>query len=690
MTIGSARKRRAQLKMRETLDKVRRGLRKPPRYILERLAADAREQAEKILGPRRARRFGLNALLDATGQLSVDQLWSDLQSRSYPAVTGPLPPSEYERICPGDLERITRSAEDALMHLVDLLGSGLVELGLEIDWHKDYKTGLSWPLDYAKDIDYCNPERPSDVKFPWEVSRMQWLIPAGQAYLLTGKEAYAQTVRGVIEQWIAANPYGYGVNWASTIEVALRILTWTWFFHVFSRSKAWNDSSFREQFLRCLYLHGVFTERHLEKSDINGNHYTANAAGLVFAGLFFGECASARRWADHGWAILVDELPRQVYSDGVDFEASIAYHRLVFELFLLPALYRTNLRLSVPQFYRDRLVRMAQFTAAYSRPDGSVPLWGDADDARALPFGSQKITDHRYVVGLAGCTFAAELKTFFSGPREEIFWLLGKEAAESLPCQERAGHQPGSMAFPDGGFYVMRNEQDHVFIDCGPVGLAGRGGHGHNDALSFEAALDGIHLITDCGCYVYTADYAERNRFRSTASHNTPMIDGQEINRFVSPNNLWSLRNDARPEARRWEVTAGRDVFCGAHSGYRRLDSPVTPVRTIVLEKSTHALTIVDEFEGPSAARIEIPLHLAPGVTVRDSGCEGIQILSSAGREFELVWKPVANWQLFVEDARVSPSYGVALPAKALLWRRTTPDAPPLALTISPTQIGAA
>ncbi len=39
----------------------------------------------------------------------------------------------------------------------------------------------------------------------------------------------------------------------------------------------------------------------------------------------------------------------------------------------------------------------------------------------------------------------------------------------------------------------MRNNVDHVFIDCGPLGLAGRGGHGHNDCLAFEAVLQELN-----------------------------------------------------------------------------------------------------------------------------------------------------------------------------------------------------
>ena len=124
----------------------------------------------------------------------------------------------------------------------------------------------------------------------------------------------------------------------------------------------------------------------------------------------------------------------------------------------------------------------------------------------------------------------------------------------------------------------MRNAVDHVFVDCGRIGLADRGGHGHNDCLSFEAVLDGVRLVSDCGSFVYTRSFEERNRFRSTASHNTPIVDGQEINR-LRPELLWDLEYDAKPELRRFETSDTRDVFVGAHAGYRRLAEPVTPVQ---------------------------------------------------------------------------------------------------------------
>ena len=59
------------------------------------------------------------------------------------------------------------------------------------------------------------------------------------------------------------------------------------------------------------------------------------------------------RWQELGWEILIRELPRQVFADGVDFEASTAYHRLVLELFFLPACYRQSQGLAIPATYQQ-------------------------------------------------------------------------------------------------------------------------------------------------------------------------------------------------------------------------------------------------------------------------------------------------------------------------------------------------
>ena len=654
--------------MGKLVSKLRRGLSKPPNVIMARLGSVLRSQVERIRLPYRAA-MPEKKLLRELDANSLEDLWKRIAARRFAGWFGPCVAQEIDFFCGAEESSTLLAAADlAVAHCVDLLGSGKFELGKKIDWHTDFKTGFSWPCRHFTDIDYNNPDRPSDVKVPWELSRLQWLMPAGQAYLLTGDERYAIAVRDVLEQWIESNRCGASVNWSCTMEAALRVFSWTWFFHVFHKAPSWQDPLFQFKFLRALFLHVEFTDRHIEWSDVNGNHYTADAAALVIGGLFFGDGQGPKRWGEQGWDILCKEILIQVYPDGVDFEASVAYHRLVTELFLWPAMNRVALGQKVDSFYLERLRSMGRFSRAYTRPDGGVPLWGDADDARALPFGTQDINDHRYLHTLIGL-FLGDTSLCHDYPAAvgEVLWVHSPEAVrrwfDMLP------DPPESQVYADGGFYIMRTERDHVFIDCGPVGLAGRGGHGHNDCLSFEAMLDGVPLVSDCGAYLYTASFEERNFFRSTTSHNTPQVDGEEINRFIGTEYLWNLHNDASPRAIEWRNDVKRVSFCGEHTGYIRLISgAVIPRRTWILDKEKHSLAITDLITGSGEHHIEIPLHLSPGVKVRKMNANHA-ILEKNGRRFRMDWYGSQGWQVSVEAARVSPSYGKILQTSRFVWR---------------------
>ena len=69
--------------------------------------------------------------------------------------------------------------------------------------------------------------------------------------------------------------------------------------------------------------------------------------------------------------------------------------------------------------------------------------------------------------------------------KPEILWALGSEWLDQVDSVQKVIR--GSTSFENAGIYILRGNLDHVFIDCGPIGFGGRGGHGHNDCLSFEA-----------------------------------------------------------------------------------------------------------------------------------------------------------------------------------------------------------
>lgn len=658
------------LSARNVLGRVNRVLRKPASYIALRIAIEIRNWTDRLTQPRFGRRFDERALLKRTGSGSIDALWNRLVHEApWPLAERHELPSLAD-IPEDEREEIVAAGGRAIRHVVDLLGSGPITLGDTIDWHRDFKTGDRWPVDPSGTIDYVNRERGSDVKHVWELSRLQWLIPAGQAYVLTTDERYAAGVRNILESWMQSNPYALGVNWSVAMEPALRIVTWLWLLRVFGSSRAWGDRAFRTGFLRYLYLHVLYTERYIERSDICGNHFTAEAAALVVAGAVFRGGADADRWLANGLRDLEHEIQRQVHPDGVDFEASIAYHRLVVELFLFGAMFARSSGCGVSERYEIRLRRMAEFTAAYSRPDGLSPLFGDADDARVLPLGRQPMNDHRYLISLVALYLSDPvLSARADCDRSEVRWVFGQQRSKQLSSKNV---RRATVAFPKGGFFVLQSDVDHVFVDCGPLGLAGRGGHDHNDMLSFEAVLAGKPLVSDRGAYVYTGSFSRRNEFRATASHNTPQIDDQELNRISNPGWLWHLENDAHPVGA--TLVSGDSIirFSGSHDGYSRLDGGPVVHRVIELSPSEHALVVRDRFSGAGVHSVKVPLHLAPQVTVEER--EGALLLvKSGGVVFEISWVGAPEWRFVIEDTSVSPSYGVEIPTKRFIWSARGP-----------------
>src|SRR5262245_49368196 len=648
--------------------RLRRAIRHSPGRLVARAIGSARRRARRPWAYAYSRLLTERALLRAFDRDDVDQLWSDLARQPFFIAAGDRAEvaARFAAEYPAAREGIVRAADEALRHEFDLLGSGRTALGTPLPWHVDFKTGRRWPLAYRADIEYNELDRPSDVKVPWELSRCQHFTRLGQAYWLTGDERYAAEFAAQTTDWIAANPYARGVNWACAMDVALRAVSWIWGFHFFAASDACRDAAFRGRFLRALFLHGEFIVRHLEKADLNGNHYLCDGVGLVFLGCFFRRARPAQRWLALGRSIVEHEIFTQTTADGVHFEVSTAYHRLVLEAFLTSYLLLRRNGEEPPAECWQRVERMCEFVAAYTKPDGRAPLIGDADDGRVQILGAEDVNDHRYLLSSAALLYErGAFKTSACRCWEETFWLLGRDAPDRfdrLPAAPPAG----STSFPGGGFYVLRTAHAHVVVDCGGVGFGGRGGHGHNDILSFELFLDGLNVVTDCGAYLYTASREWRNRFRSTAFHNIVQVDGEELNRFIGPDALWQLHDDAHPVAARLTADDRADCFRGGHTGYERLPGAVSHTRWIAADKCRPGVLVCDRLAGGGRHQLAWRFHLDPMLDAEID--EGDVRMKNGDR---VVWLlPVDatdRLTLSLEDGWVSPRYGVKSSARVIV-----------------------
>jgi uncharacterized heparinase superfamily protein len=512
--------------------------------------------------------------------------------------------ARFEQEPPDDL---VPRADEIVAHRFDLLGSGPTDLCPEIDWLADFKSGRRWPLHHGSLLRVAYGDG-SDIKVPWELSRFQHLPLLAAASRQTGERRYLDEIGAQLQSWIAANPVELGPNWASTMDVAIRAANWV------AALALCADEASREPWfeptLKSLLLHGRFVRSHLEWSEARGNHYLSDVVGLLPVAALFSGGWEGRAWAEWAAGELVSEMEHQVRADGCAHEASTAYHRLVAELFLCGTQAADALVPGrIPDSYRERLERMLGFVRDYTRPDGLAPQIGDADDGRFLPLGDygRDPRDHRHL-------FAQAVRTY-------------------APATE-------SAAYPEGGFYVLRAGGLYAIVRCGDTGRHGRGGHSHNDQLSFELAAGDQPLVVDPGTYLYTADLVERNRFRSTAYHATLRVGGGEQNELRN-DDLFSMEDRARAEELAWDETS----FEGRHHGFPGA------THTRRLQLADGELRIRDTVSSPVAQELEWTFPLAPGA-------EGKLEVIAEGLEF----RPEPGWY--------SPRYGVREPTTFLRARR--------------------
>jgi hypothetical protein len=252
-------------------------------------------------------------------------------------------------------------------------------------------------------------------------------------------------------------------------------------------------------------------------------------------------------------------------------------------------------------------------------------------------------------------------------------WLTKRGASPSSA-------QPDSVLrqFPDGGVFIVRTGGNYLYLDLGEVGLKGRGGHGHNDALNFELALGGAPFLIDPGTPCYTGDLGRHSAARSTASHNVLRIDGEEQAPMSGP---WSIGNDAAVRNRSVSEEPGLVTVAAEHCGYSRLPDPVVH-RRIWLFKPAHGhLKVIDRLECRGPHRVERFLHFAPGVGVTLEQ-DGATISFGREQRARLLWGGASSARHVV--GWVAHSYGSELPSEVLVLEDTVEGFTELELLIEP------
>jgi len=513
------------------------------------------------------------------------------------------------------------------------------------------------------------------------LSRLQHLITLGQAYSLTKDEKYAIEYACQIIDWIESNRVQFGPNWVCTMDVSIRAANLVVSMAYFIDSECIKNE-FWIYLVKNIYSHGKHIINNLEYGSITSNHYLSDISGLFFISMLLGKHKCCNKWLRFSISELKKEIKKQIYDDGLDFESSTCYHRLVLELFFYPVFYYIkNQRKFIlkeaaelaelvfgGEFFR-RFKGMFNFVISAMKPDGTLPQIGDNDNGRFLVFSHSDLMDMSYISTIASIFFndpyyKIDIDEFNNGS----FWLFGEEGLsiwERLSKNRLADVE--SMAFKKGGSVVIRNGSDYLFSSCSPNGQNGNGGHAHNDKLGFELVIDGECLFVDPGTFIYTPSPSWRNVFRSTIYHNTITIDEKEQNRFIDKN-IFSMQNDAMAKINKW-ITGSEYVFLEAeHHGYRRLEDPVIHTRQIILDRKRSIFIIRDILSGNNRHSIILNFNLYPGIECIVSDDISSAIIYKNGKKLaNIVFAEEDKWdKIFLEEYWYSESYGKKTPGKAL------------------------
>ena len=433
-------------------------------------------------------------------------------------------------------------------------------------WRTDPVTGRLWPgaETSASAVDYRHETRLGDVKFVWELNRLQ-MLPALALHAAQIGDADMAEVFDILQGWMAANPPGRGVNWTSGIEAASRVVSLLAVLACVQPRTARQDAAMRA----FLHAHIRWIARYPSRFSSANNHRVAERSALAIACACAPGLPGARALLTSSRRALDREMGRQFHQDGVGAEQSLHYAAYSLEWFVLAAVACDRAQAPFAADFRTRMRRATCALRWLIDVDGRTPAIGDSDGGRALAL--TQAVESRYA---ASVTAMAE-RWLGQNPLPRVDQdrtlrdlILPISAARSLPDTPRP---VGARTFIDGGLTVWRKPCAGgpllLAFDHGALGSLSIAAHGHADALAIWLHLGDEAVFVGPGTYLYHGADAARDDLRGTAAHNTLNLDGEDQSRIIGPF-AWSAHA-------RTTLLQGDKVQATAEHG--RLPAPVRP-----------------------------------------------------------------------------------------------------------------
>ena len=537
---------------------------------------------------------------------------------------------------PGARTEVLRSRADAVEKLqkADIFESSW-SLN-SVNWAFDQDAGFQWPSVRPDKISYRHGSG-ADPKRVWELNRLQFLLPLARLRLVDDADHH-RTIVGTIQSWLSQNTDGNGIAWASAIEPAVRLIT-------FSLLRAAIDdeaipASFDAELSATVGAHAAWLRRFPSEYSSANNHRVAEIVALLFAEPLWTGIVSADYAAELERELL-DVVRNLILEDGAGAEQSPTYAAFVLELATLLLVQRKWLDVKVAVALRDRVGLGLAFLRTVTTVTGGFLRFGDDDEGWIYSSLYEPASLTATVAGVSGLDQPAALG--------------------------------GVATFPHGGCTVMRfiesNAETQWLIDHGPLGFGAIAAHGHADALSVIMVHDGVEWLGDPGTFRYHGEKEDRNYFRHTAVHNTPTVGGRNSSQITGDFN-WSNERRAQAVLNRLIVEGDAVELSAHHDGYAFVGVPVLH-RTFV-RHGENEYSVRDKYYGDEVDYFESTLLLHPTTSVMEDESSWTLTNDASDSRVLIRVHDQTSVTVGVRTAFYSPRYGKRTKTRQL-WIRAQP-----------------
>ncbi len=490
-----------------------------------------------------------------------------------------------------------------------------------LNWHLDPQNNKLAPLMFALDLNYRDVGLVGNVKNIWEKNRHHHLTVMSAAYALSQEEKYAFAVAEQLQDWIAKNPFPLGVNWSSSLELGIRLISWVWIDRLLRGSEV-HELLFGESGVLwpSIYWHQWLISKHYSHGSSANNHLIGEIAGLFISSCHWPVFPLSKRWQSLSWNILEQEISRQTFPSGLNREQAFSYHIFTTEFFLLAGIEAEMHQIAISDQYKSLVQSMLEVIPPLTDVGGNLPRYGDGDEGMVLQIRPHQSSRTDWLFRLGRQWLCAKVPL----PDRNSGYLAA--SLVNFPAKDTVGKislPNSSFAFSDAGLYVLAQNrgkpQEIVCLaDAGDLGFLSIAAHSHADALAFTLSVGGVPIIVDPGTYVYHTDNHWRNYFRSTKAHNTITIDDLDQSKSEGIF-LWTRK--AKTKVLDWKKTDDGGVLTAEHDGYTCMNEGIIHRRQITLNQQ--GLEILDRLQGKGVHHIEWRLHFSPqcSVTLQEECC---------------------------------------------------------------------